>query len=580
MDNVPFYDLAVIGATPAGLTLAEDARAAGVGRVVVLQPNGQQPVPPPEQVDLFVHDPVRHIGRRPSGHAVLTADDVCVVARHVVVAELPHGVPRRPSFPIPSGLDDRVHDRFGPWADPDDDVLVIGNGESAVTSVRRLAATGAAVVLVMSAAHSAQLSRIAQDTLADLERSRKLTVFTHSAVVAIELVGDHPMVRFGDRRTPDLQFDHVLFELGDDLATDPLDVLGIEVEPDVAEAVSIVRDRAIIWPRAVAADTLESGTAWRQLAARLAPDWTPPPPPTGHEEVEGLRERYYNATITHLDTAHSDLWILRVKPDHEDTSHVAGQYATLGLGYWEPRADAAPPVIGARFEKLVRRSYSISSPIFDRFGYLFDPHRSADLEFYIVLVPLSPDRTPELTPRLALKRPGDRIYLGPKVAGRYTLDPVTDPTGTVVFMSTGTGEAPHNAMVVELLRKGHVGPVVSAVTVRHETDLAYRDAHRRLEQRFVNYSYVPMPTREPDVPKRYLQDLIRSGDLDDLVGGLDPETAHVFLCGNPAMIGAPTWNGEVPSFPQPPGVVELLMERGFMVDRRGAVGTVHFEEYW
>ena len=50
-----------------------------------------------------------------------------------------------------------------------------------------------------------------------------------------------------------------------------------------------------------------------------------------------------------------------------------------------------------------------------------------------------------------------------------------------MFFATGTGEAPHNAMVVELLRKGHMGPIVSAVTVRNLADLGYIDKNRELE---------------------------------------------------------------------------------------------------
>src|SRR5690606_31245624 len=119
--------------------------------------------------------------------------------------------------------------------------------------------------------------------------------------------------------------------------------------------------------------------------------------------------------------------------------------------------------------------------------------------FYIVLVPATPDRVPAFTPRLALKRPGDRIYVGPRVVGRYTLAAVTDPTTTVLFLSTGTGEAPHNAMIIELLRKGHAGPIISVVSVRYRADLAYLDTHRRLEERFPNYHYLPLVTRDPEV---------------------------------------------------------------------------------
>ena len=170
--------------------------------------------------------------------------------------------------------------------------------------------------------------------------------------------------------------------------------------------------------------------------------------------------------------------MLRVKPDHGSVSHLPGQYASLGLGYWEERVDdAMEPNIDDRWDKLVRRSYSISCRIFDEHGYLANDAESDELEFYIVLVPPTPDNVPGLTPRLALKKPGDRIYLGPKVAGRYTLAPVTDPSNTVVLLSTGTGEAPQNAMVTELLRKGHHGPIVSAVSVRQWADLGLSLIH-------------------------------------------------------------------------------------------------------
>jgi ferredoxin--NADP+ reductase len=274
--------------------------------------------------------------------------------------------------------------------------------------------------------------------------------------------------------------------------------------------------------------------------------------------------------------------VLRVRPDHGDTSHVPGQYASLGLGFWEERVDdAIDDNLDERWTKLIRRSYSISHPIFDEYGYLARQVHSDELEFYIVLVQPTPDNVPELTPRLALKRPGDRVYLGPKVAGRYTLNAVNDPRSTVVFLSTGTGEAPHNSMITELFHKGHMGPIVSGVTVRNWADLGYLDKNRALEERFGNYRYLPMPTREPDVPKRYLQDLITDGDLAEAAGGaLDPTNTHVFLCGNPAMIGLPETVDGVERFPSQTGVVELLVERGFKLDKRNDPGNIHYEEYW
>jgi ferredoxin--NADP+ reductase len=136
-------------------------------------------------------------------------------------------------------------------------------------------------------------------------------------------------------------------------------------------------------------------------------------------------------------------------------------------------------------------------------------------------------------------------------------------------------------MVTELLRKGHHGPIVSAVTVREWADLGYTDQHRELERRYPNYTYLPLPTREADVPKRYIQDLIKDDVFGKELGApLDPATTHVFLCGNPAMIGLPEEHDGVETFPEVTGVVELLSERGFTLDRRNQPGNIHFEEYW
>ena len=95
------------------------------------------------------------------------------------------------------------------------------------------------------------------------------------------------------------------------------------------------------------------------------------------------------------------------------------------------------------------------------------------------------------------------------------------------------------------------------------------------------------PTREADTvgQKVYIQDLITSGQLEERLGNpLDPAAAHVYLCGNPKMIGVPNKDRQTGQrvFPTPVGVVELLEKRGFQVDQPNVKlrGNIHFEEYW
>src|SRR5438105_15726601 len=47
-----------------------------------------------------------------------------------------------------------------------------------------------------------------------------------------------------------------------------------------------------------------------------------------------LRRKWYNATVVSLRKTHSDLMILRVRPDFARPLHKPGQHSTLGLGSW------------------------------------------------------------------------------------------------------------------------------------------------------------------------------------------------------------------------------------------------------
>jgi ferredoxin--NADP+ reductase len=307
------------------------------------------------------------------------------------------------------------------------------------------------------------------------------------------------------------------------------------------------------------------------------------------EQIADLRRQRYNATVVWMRKPHPDLMVFRVRPDFTLPAHKPGQYSTLGLGNWEPRFPGCQEEnLGPGDEqKLVRRAYSISCSILDERGQLLDLAQADWLEFYVVLVRESDKPTPPaLTPRLFLLREGERLYLGEKITGHYTLGPVR-PDDAVVLLATGTGEAPNNYMVWELLRRGHRGPILSACCVRYRRDLAYADTHRQLMERHPNYTYLNLATREPDTinQKVYIQDLITSGQLEErLRASLDPACTHVFLCGNPRMIGVPVKDRETGqrTYPQPLGVVEILERRGFQIDQPQVKmkGNIHFEEYW
>jgi ferredoxin/flavodoxin---NADP+ reductase len=309
------------------------------------------------------------------------------------------------------------------------------------------------------------------------------------------------------------------------------------------------------------------------------------------DEMTAVRQSRYNATVSFIHKIHTDLMVLRVQPDFQRSAYQAGQYCTLGLANFEARAPGCQEehLKPDDLTKLVRRSYSISHSFYTDGSMLIrDPGQDNWLEFYIVLVRENPDgRVPAFTPRLFQLQAGDRLQVGEKIVGHFNLEPVKSKSNAVILLGTGTGEAPHNSMAADLLRTGHTGPILNACCVRYAKDLGYLDTHRKLMKQFPNYKYLPLTTREVTEggSKKYIQDLIQCGELEEHLGqALDPDNAHVFLCGNPKMIGIPAKNKETGlwEYPQPLGVIEVLERRGFKADNPTlkVEGTIHFEKYW
>lgn len=308
------------------------------------------------------------------------------------------------------------------------------------------------------------------------------------------------------------------------------------------------------------------------------------------QTVESLRATQYNATVIQRMDVTEDLIRIRVEPDQPLPRFEAGQYVALGLGNWEPRVQPSQQefVPENRWTKLVRRAYSISCPLLNEHDRLVTCESLRYLEFYVALVRGSDDSdqpAPALTPRMFGLGAGDRIHVANKITGTYTLAGVA-PNDTVLMISTGTGEAPHNAMTAQLLSSGHKGAVINVTTARRRADLGYFREHQELMRQYRNYRYLWLTTREPEnldpnhpqyVGKQYIQELFASGKLAELAGNsLSPDHTHVYLCGNPAMIGFVPPGGQPPT---QPGMLPLLQAAGFTAEHPGC-GHVRFEKYW
>jgi ferredoxin--NADP+ reductase len=314
----------------------------------------------------------------------------------------------------------------------------------------------------------------------------------------------------------------------------------------------------------------------------------------------------YNATVVSRVEVAPGLIILRVAPDKLPFEFKSGQYVVLGLKASEPRIDEseadAPGVVASEIgtaapgvqtgglgdaapagipdeilgtpesqwavdaqaelvsraaadpDRMLRRAYSIASA--SRADEYF--------EFYLTVV-----MSGELTPRLFSLKIRDRLYVGPKAVGVFTLDKA--PGKHILMIGTGTGLAPYMSMLRSELVCGGPRQFVIVHGARYSWDLGYRAELTGLARHCPNFHYMPVITRpQEDTTWRgrsgYLQNLIASGAIEEETGlELTPDNFDIFLCGNPGMIET---------------VIELALARGFVRDKGHDIGTLHTEEYW
>lgn len=268
----------------------------------------------------------------------------------------------------------------------------------------------------------------------------------------------------------------------------------------------------------------------------------------------------FNAIVSEPVFVNSEAMILRVKPDGWDLPEYApGQFVVLALPGKSPRIpyplsemEIEPP----KPDKLIKRAYSVAS----------SSKEKKYLEFYITLI-----RSGTLTPRLFALKEGDRIFMGKKLSGIFTLDD-TPKESNLVMMGTGTGLAPYMSMIRTFLKSNCERKFTVIHGARHSWDLGYHTELSMLSKLVDNFNYIPVVSRpsQETIPWNgetgHVQDLWKRGVIaKDWGMEPTPKNTHVFLCGNPGMIDA---------------ALVMLKADGFTEQTRKKPGQVHVEKWW
>lgn len=265
-----------------------------------------------------------------------------------------------------------------------------------------------------------------------------------------------------------------------------------------------------------------------------------------------MPQRELNATVVSRRDLNRNLSIVRIRPDSSAVPEFEpGQFIRVGL---LPQDDPGE-VAEQRRPRLVRRAYSIASP----------PACRDYVELFLALIEFG-----RFTPRLWTVREGGRVWLDDRVAGDFTLEAVP-PGRDLIMVASGTGVAPFVSMLRTYRRTGRWRRFVLINGVRFAADLGFREELERIAAEDPDVIYLPTATREPADSgwtglRGRVQAILTDESFHRLAGApLDPNSSHVFLCGNPAMIME----------------TEALLEaRGFRRHSRAVPGNLHYERYW
>lgn len=268
-------DMVIIGAGPAGISMAAEARSAGIPpeNVLVLEKAPEHSFSikkyyPPEKLvtanykgfeavctgvlcmpDMSKSETITYLDRtlRQYDIRVRYEETVHRINRHeaeqrftvisekgeydtrtVVIAIGILGKPNRPSYPLPRTLRNRILFDVSEVPVENAEILVVGGGDSASEYTQFLAQRGNRVTLSYRRSEFTRMNDINRESLLALARRQQATILTGSNVAKITDAGGHPQVHFAEASFGARTYDFVIYALGGSTPENFLKTIGIE----------------------------------------------------------------------------------------------------------------------------------------------------------------------------------------------------------------------------------------------------------------------------------------------------------------------------------------------------------------
>lgn len=273
------YDILIIGAGPAGISMATEARAAGIeaAKILILEKAAEHSFSlkkyyPDNKlvtanykglealctgvmciVDLSKHETISYldqtirdggirvhylesvltIHKEPNAQRfIVTTDKASYDSAVVVIAIGILGKPNKPAYRVPPSLKARALYDLTTTEIAGAEVLVVGGGDSASEYCQYLVEKGNRVTLSYRGSEFKRMNDINRRSILALAERSEVRILYGSNVSAVSDTGGKPHVRFAEEAFPERTYDYMVYALGGTTPRNFLKTIGIGFDGD------------------------------------------------------------------------------------------------------------------------------------------------------------------------------------------------------------------------------------------------------------------------------------------------------------------------------------------------------------